>query len=441
MIDLHKVDTKTETVKIKDIDTARPFREGLEYSAPARGTWTIAHTSMLIPECHQIFVCPPGCLRGVVLSAAEYGGLDRFSMISVKENDLYDDNMENLFIEGVTDIINKLTHTPPCVLIYTSCVQHFINCDENMVYAELRRRFPDIDFIDCYMMPTMRKSITPDELMTRQLYAALPDVPKDDHSVNVIGGYYVLDPECEIRQMLNEAGYRVRDICEAKTYSEYKDMAKSALNIYNAPVANAAVRELKHRIGQDNIFMPFCWDFEEIEASLKALSERTGASLPDINALRERADKALWNLKKEIGDTPVEIDYTATPRPLGLGALLISYGINVTRIHSDVILPGEDKALEYLKRKKPELPLTATINFRCRIKPRNAAEKYGGRLIAIGQKAAYATGTEHFVNMIVNNGFYGFTGIIKTAEIIKKAYEQESDVRSIISVKGWGCSC
>ena len=33
-----------------------PFVSGLEYASPARGTWNIVHTGMLIPEAHEIFV-------------------------------------------------------------------------------------------------------------------------------------------------------------------------------------------------------------------------------------------------------------------------------------------------------------------------------------------------------------------------------------------------
>ena len=60
-------------VRIADANFPAPFRSGLEYSSPARGTWNIVHTGMLIPEVHEIFVCAAGCLRGVVLTAAEMG--------------------------------------------------------------------------------------------------------------------------------------------------------------------------------------------------------------------------------------------------------------------------------------------------------------------------------------------------------------------------------
>ena len=116
-------------VRIADAKFPAPFRSGLEYSSPARGTWNIVHTGMLIPEAHEIFVCAASCLRGVVLTAAEMNALDRFSTVEVKENNLLDGNLEELLIDGVSDIINKLEKRPPAVLVYTSCVHHFTGCD------------------------------------------------------------------------------------------------------------------------------------------------------------------------------------------------------------------------------------------------------------------------------------------------------------------------
>ena len=72
-------------VRIADADFPAPFRSGLEYSSPARGTWNIVHTGMLIPGSHQIYVCAAGCLRGVVLTAAEMGTMDRFSTVVLSE--------------------------------------------------------------------------------------------------------------------------------------------------------------------------------------------------------------------------------------------------------------------------------------------------------------------------------------------------------------------
>ena len=112
-------------IPIRDASFPSPFPSGLEYASPARGTWNIVHTGMLIPEAHEIFVCAASCLRGVVLTAAELGMSHRFSTVEVKERNLLEGDMEELVIEGVSDIIEKLPKRPPAVLVYTSCVHHF----------------------------------------------------------------------------------------------------------------------------------------------------------------------------------------------------------------------------------------------------------------------------------------------------------------------------
>ena len=166
--------TAVTSVRMADARYPAPFASGLEYAAPARGTWNIVHVGMLIPEAHQIFVCAQGCLRGVVLTAAEMGESERFSTIAVRENNLLNGDMEWLIIDGVTDILEKLEKLPPAVLVYTSCVHHFMACDLDMVYRSLRERFPTVRFTDCYMNPIMRKSgLTPDQLMRSRLYSFL----------------------------------------------------------------------------------------------------------------------------------------------------------------------------------------------------------------------------------------------------------------------------
>ena len=135
-----------------------PFHSGLEYASPARGTWNIVHTGMLIPEAHEIFVCAASCLRGVVLTAAEMGASHRFSTVEIRENNLLDGDMEYHVIDGVSDIIEKLPQKPPVVLVYTSCVHHFAGCDLGMIYETLRDRFPDIDFVDWGLPLLSRRS-------------------------------------------------------------------------------------------------------------------------------------------------------------------------------------------------------------------------------------------------------------------------------------------
>ena len=255
---MHKrINEKTEStvipgVRIADAAFPAPFRSGLEYSSPARGTWNIVHTGMLIPEAHQIYVCGAGCLRGVVLTAAEMGTMDRFSTVAIRENNLLDGDMEDLVIEGVSDIIGKLPKRPPAVLVFTSCIHHFTGVDLDMIYARLRERFPDIDFADCYMNPIMRKSgLTPDQLMRSRLYMPLHERPKNLSSVAIIGNDLAAQSDSDLVRLLKASGLRIHEITSCKTYEEYHFLCRCIALEYMVAAFFLCVRHCRIRLFVD----------------------------------------------------------------------------------------------------------------------------------------------------------------------------------------------
>ena len=114
---------------------------------------------MLVPEARQIYVCADNCMRGVVLTAAEMNAADRFSFVIVEEKDLLGGNLEDVTIEGVTDILNRLDEKPKAVLLFTVCLHHFLGSDLDRIYGELEERFPEIFFMRCFMDPVMQKQV------------------------------------------------------------------------------------------------------------------------------------------------------------------------------------------------------------------------------------------------------------------------------------------
>lgn len=147
-----------EEIPFQDAAWPLPFVPGLEYNSPAHGTWNIVHMGMLLPGSHQIYVCGANCNRGVILTASEMNAGDRFSFVEIKEEDLFNGQMEDLVIEGVSDILHKLPKKPSVVLLFTVCVHHFMGCDLNYIYDTLRSRFPEQCFVDCYMDPKIGRA-------------------------------------------------------------------------------------------------------------------------------------------------------------------------------------------------------------------------------------------------------------------------------------------
>lgn len=435
---LSHAEKEYNTVPVEAAEFPSPFRSGLEYGAPARGTWNIVHQGMLIPESHQIFVCAEGCLRGVILTAAEMGATERFSMVSIREENVLNGDMEALIIDGVTDILKKLPVLPRAVLVYTSCIHHFMGCDLPLVYRRLGEAFPEVGFIDCYMTPTLRKSgLTPDQIMRKQLYGLLKPREQKDSTVDIIGNSFPLDETSDLMRMLRAGGKTVRDITLTRTYEEYQEMAEASAAVSTLPVSGAGGDELEKRLGIRHLYHPFCYGYEEIARNLDALSAELGLPRPDDAIGRELAERALGAAYRLIGSTPIAIDYTATPRPLGLARLLTEHGFHVQEVYADGFSSEEKEDFLWLQKHAGLLLLHPTVEASMRVRPRETE----GKLLAFGQKAAYFTGSRFFVNTVEGSGLYGFDGVRKTAEMLMEAYLHEKDTRTQIQVKGLGCGC
>ena len=416
-----------------------PFVSGLEYAAPARGPWNIVHIGMLLPESHQVFVCAAGCLRGVVLTAAEMGAQSRFSTIAIREHNLLTGDLETMLIDGVSHIVEKLPQKPRAMLIFTTCIHHFTGCDLNLIFRSLRQRFPGIDFTDCYMTPILRKSATPDSVMRKQLYSLLRPLPQEAKTVNLIGSNAPIQAASELMTMLLKGGYTVREITSCKSYDDYLRMGASKANISCLPPAIPAGEALQRRLGQRHLHLPLSYGYGEIRQSIRHLAETFSLPLPDLTAEEAAAEAALQKSKAVLHDTPIAIDYTATPRPLGLARLLLEHGFCVDAVYGDSFIPEEKEDFSWLQENAPALKLYATVHAKMGLLPHNAALHSQGRFLAIGQKAAYFSGTRHFVNLLEGGGLWGFRGICALAKAIQDAMTEEKDTKAIIQVKGWGC--
>ena len=438
---LRRVGEKWEIpqVRIGEASFPAPFPSGLEYSAPARGGWTIVHVGMLVPEAHEIFVCAAGCLRGVVLSAAEMKLTDRFSTIAIEEPNVLEGNMEELIIEGVTDILNRLPKLPPAVLVYSSCLHHFMGTDLSLCYDTLRQRFPGVDFTDCYMIPTMRKSgLTPDQIMRRQIYSLLRPREKNERACAILGNCFASEPESDLVRLVEKAGFTLYELPKLKTYEDYQKMAESSLCVTTQSVARAGGEALAERLGRTHLYLPACYGAEEIRENMRRLAKALGVSYEGDDEMEQAAEEALNHAREVIGGMPIAIDYTMTTRPLGLARLLLEHGFQVERLYLDSF-SGEERAdFEWLREKAPALLLMPTVHPTMGAAPKEDQNTF----LALGQKAAYFTGARHFVNLVEGGGLYGFGGIFRLAKEMEEAFLEEKDTRRLIQIKGLGCeSC
>lgn len=447
---------KTE-VSIKEASFPVPFQPGLEFNSPAHGNWNIVHTGMLVPEAQQIYVCADNCMRGVVLTAAEMNAADRFSFVIVEEKDLLGGNLEDVTIEGVTDVLNRLDKKPKAVLLFTVCLHHFLGSDLDRIYGELEKRFPEIFFMRCFMDPIMQKTgPTPDQKLRLAMYDAVPEREADPGCVTVLGSDFALDEGADICRILKKNGIRLCETPACETWEDYRKLGEGSLILDCYPAGKFGTERQAGRLGRPFLYLPGSFDYEEIETqeeqllktlrqcnirnTLREASEKMNSRITGLDIEKEirECEEALSHTYQIIGDTPVAVDYLFHPRPLGLTKLLLIHGFQVQTVFLDSISPEEKEVFFWLKENYPELELISTVRPEMRVWPR----KQSGKILAIGQKAAWFTGSRNFVNMVQGGGLWGFDGIRRTAQLMVEAFKEEKDPEDLIVRKGWGCeSC
>ena len=217
---------------------------------------------------------------------------------------------------------------------------------------------------------------------------------------------------------------------------------------------------LAERLQRTHLYLPGSFDYEEIKEEIRTFAEAVKNSVSNVEKNDKGAilrntensmsfedlevffqqeivlcEDALKHAKSIIGRTPIALDYLYHPRPLGLAKLLLTHDFNVTTIYLDSISVEEKEAFDWLKVNCPNLELRATIHPKMRVLPRENE----GKILAIGQKAAWFTGSRNFVNMVQGGGLWGFDGIRRTAELMTEAFLEEKDTEDLVVRKGWGC--
>lgn len=438
---------KTE-VFIKEASFPVPFQPGLEFNSPAHGNWNIVHTGMLVPEAQQIYVCADNCMRGVVLTAAEMNAADRFSFVIVEEKDLLGGNLEDVTIEGVTDVLKRLDKKPKAVLLFTVCLHHFLGSDLDRIYGELEKKFPEIFFMRCFMDPIMQKTgPTPDQKLRLAMYDAVQERKADPKCVTVLGSDFALDEGSDICRILKKNEILLREIPTCETWEDYQNLGEGSLILNCYPAGKFGAEKQAERLGRPFLYLPGSFDYGEIqeqeEKLLGMLEQQNNRKTGEIKGLDiekeiRECEEALSHAHQIIGDTPIAVDYLFHPRPLGLTKLLLTHGFQVQSVFLDSISPEEKEVFFWLKENYPELKLISTVRPEMRVRTRQQSEK----ILAIGQKAAWFTGSRNFVNMVQGGGLWGFDGIRHTAQLMVEAFHEEKDPEDLIVRKGWGCeSC
>ena len=307
----------------------------LSYSSPAHGNWGIGRVGMLIPETHQLFVCPFACGRHGAIGAIIHGYKDRLSYLFIDEGDIVSGGYEQLIIDGTGELLDSIKR-PRAVLIVVSCLDDLLGTDHEVFLKELRRRHPDVKFGLGHMNPISGEGKLPPMVnIQRSLYSFLEPSSRRLRQVNILG-QNVPPKRGDLHEFLEGMGYETRVIGECETFDDYLGLSSSVLDIIAHPAARTAAREMKEKLGIEWLFAPISFDAAEIEAHYRGIAEILGEPFHfDLEPWRESLAESLEGTKEAVGGREIAVDDSATVRPFSLAKLLAKNCFRVVRICAD----------------------------------------------------------------------------------------------------------
>lgn len=411
------------------------FSSSLHYSTPAHGGWGVVRVGMLAPESYQLFVCPFACGRHGALGAVKQGLKNRISYFYIDQSDIisgYDD----LIPEAVDELLEHLDKRPRAIFVFVSCLDDLIGTDCDAVEQLLNERHPDIQFRMAHMNPITLGSDEPPQVgIQKRIYSLLARQPQQDSAVNSIGNLVSVCPECELHEMLAlEGGQKLRHISHYSSFDTWQEMARSPKNLVLMPPGVRAAQEMQTRCGTPYRFFPVSYDLDVIDEQYRNIHEFVNpesSALYDFSAHVAEAQTAIVKARKAIGDFPVFIDSSAVTLPFGLAKALYQYGFCVRRIFAEEVIPTDQGAFEWVRLNMPYTEIIQPQHYDI-VKFDRRFEKS----LAIGFNAAYISASRHVVNLVADEGMFGYYGVKTLMGMMEAAMNTRADLQTLIEDYG-----
>ena len=411
-----------------------PFKKGtVHYCSPAHGGWGVVRVGMLVPESYQLFVCPSACGRHGALGAIEHGNKDRLSYLYIDEADIVSGSYEDLILEGVDALLEVLEEQPKAMFIFVSCLDDLLGTDHPAILDVLNKKYP-IKFQVGHMNPITQGSKTPPPVtLQRKMYELVEGNGENTQALNLLGNFIVLEEDNELFDVVKQLGIeQVRHISEQTTFEAFEKMGESKFNLVLRPEAKVAAEDMKRHHGIEYRFLPVSYDMETVEAQYKEIIELINKDVAiDFTAIQEETKAAIEKAKEVIGDFPIVIGNSAICRPFNLAKALINYGFNVQKIYAEEVTAFEKDSFAWLQENAPHVEMVAAAHHN----HVNRVEEEQD-CIAIGYNVAYILKAKHVVDLIQDEGMFGYKGIKSLMEKMTNAYVEPMSLKEMIDKHG-----
>ncbi|MDO4788253.1 MAG: nitrogenase component 1 [Johnsonella sp.] len=410
------------------------YEESLEYTAPSHGDWGLVHILCLVPDLHVLFVCPPACGRHSALGAIGQNIKHKVSYYFLDAQEIargYDEQIRS----ATKELLGRLRKRPKALSVVVSCLDDLIGTDVDKVMEELNAEIPDIHFRAGHMNPiTMNTSTPPLVTNLAMMYSFLDHRREKKKTLNILVPFVPLRRSGEIFRFLEAMGIEeVHQLQEKQSFEDFQKMGESRWNLNLSPVLERAASEMRQKgIASVSAYTSFHPD--SVEESYRKIYEFFEAQLgvktmPDLSREKNAALEAIEEAKALIKDMPIRISQGSVSRPFHLAKSLSDMGFNVEAVVAQVLPPFEEPYMRALAERGCKFIQTQhfkTILF----------EHINREVLAIGYDGAYMAQTGHFLNLMMDEGCFGYEGIEFLMQKMMEAVKETQDLQTRIKEEG-----
>lgn len=308
----------------------------LAFNSPGAEGFGVKRAGLAVPGSIMLIVAPGCCGRNTSVLSSMRAYHDRFYYLLMDETDIVTGRHLKKIPKAVAEICEGLEKKPSVVMICITCVDALLGTDMERVCRKAEEKV-DIPVRPCYMYALTREGRKPPMVHVRQsLYSLLEPQKKKGNVVNLLGFFSPLVDDCEIYELLQQAGVKtIHEISRCKDYEEYQTMSQANFNLVLHPEARFAAEDFHDRLKIPFIELRRLYQTDKIENQYRALGQVLGVSF-DQEVYKKAAEEAVERFREVCPDASFAVGECMNGDPFELALALVRYGFRVPEIYGTI---------------------------------------------------------------------------------------------------------
>ena len=388
----------------------------LAFNSPGAEGFGVKRAGLAIPDSIMLIVAPGCCGRNTSLisSMREYD--QRFFYLMMDETDIVTGRHLKKIPKAVKEICDSLEKKPSVVMICITCVDALLGTDMERVCRKAEEA-AGLPVRPCYMYALTREGRKPPMVHVRQsLYSLLEPRKKKGNVVNLLGFFSPLVDDCELYDLLHQAGVKtIHEISACRDYEEYQTMSEANFNLVLHPEARFAAEDFHDRLKIPFIELTRLYQIDKIGRQYRAFGKVLGVTFDD-QAAAESAQKAVDAFRVQYPEASFAVGECMNGDAFELSLALVRYGFKVPEIYGTITAEN----FIYIKQLAAISPETRVYSNMEPTMLYYDGENSGVNMV-IGKDAAYYH--QNCPNVMWNQDRqpYGYAGVRRLFEALTEA--------------------